>query len=448
MGYQTTQEKKQKNLELSEPPSRYCIYSRKSTEQDELQQLSIQAQINEMTALAKKGNIEILKVFQESHSAKDSGQRPVFNQMIKEIKEGKYDAIMAWAPDRLSRNAGDLGAIIDLMDQGVIKEVKTYGQTFKNSPNEKFLFMILGSTAKLENDAKGVNVKRGLRAKCEMGWRPGVPPLGYLHSKDDIKGKRKMYLDPKRAPVITEMFEKVAYQNFSGRAILRWLSETGFTTRTGKKIVLSSVYLILKNTLYYGEFEYPIGSGIIYKGAHQPLITKDLYDEVQIQLSVAPKAKPGTKEFDFARMIKCGSCGSGVVADEKFKRIKDGSIKRYVYYHCTKYHDHFCNEAYIREENLVIQLLKIIDQVDFNEAGTIEKMKQEMIRYQKFNNVILKCTDQTKIKTPKIDVKEYAKYLLQEGTRDEKREILNCLKNELYLKNQKIFINSTIQKAV
>jgi DNA invertase Pin-like site-specific DNA recombinase len=419
---------------------KFCLYSRKSTESDELQQLSIGAQINEMTALAKRENIEILKAFQESHSAKDSGQRPVFNEMIKEIKTGKFNAILAWAPDRLSRNAGDLGKIIDFMDQGLIKQVRTYGQTFTNSPNEKFLFMILGSTAKLENDAKSVNVQRGLRAKCEMGWRPGVPPLGYIHGIGEQKGKRSIHLDPKRAPIITELFEKVAYQNYSGRSIVRWLDSLGFTTRSGKKLVVSCVYLILKNPFYYGEFEYPIGTGIFYKGGHQPIISKELFDEVQLQLKVAPKAKPGTKEFDFARTLKCGACGSGVCAEEKFKRLLDGSIKRYVYYHCTKYHDHFCQEAYVREEELVIQLIKIIDKVDLSEAETLHKMKQEMGRYQRFNNLILKTDQKSKIKTPKVDIKEYAKYLLQEGTRDEKREILNCIKTELYLKNQKVYI--------
>ena len=419
---------------------KFCLYSRKSTESDELQQLSIGAQINEMTALAKRENIEILKAFQESHSAKDSGQRPVFNEMIKEIKAGKFNAILAWAPDRLSRNAGDLGKIIDFMDQGLIKQVRTYGQTFTNSPNEKFLFMILGSTAKLENDAKSVNVQRGLRAKCEMGWRPGVPPLGYIHGIGEQKGKRSIHLDPKRAPIITELFEKVAYQNYSGRSIVRWLDSLGFTTRSGKKLVVSCVYLILKNPFYYGEFEYPIGTGIFYKGGHQPIISKELFDEVQLQLKVAPKAKPGTKEFDFARTLKCGACGSGVCAEEKFKRLLDGSIKRYVYYHCTKYHDHFCQEAYIREEELINQLVRIIDKVNLSEAETLNKMKQEMGRYQRFNNLILKTDQKSKIKTPKVDIKEYAKYLLQEGTRDEKREILNCIKTELYLKNQKVYI--------
>jgi len=149
---------------IATPPLYYCLYARKSSESDEKQSMSIDSQIKEMTQIAKRENMNIVEVKQESHSAKDSGKRPVFNQMIEDIRQDKFNAILTWAPDRLSRNAGDLGSIVDLLDQQKLCEIKTYGQKFTNSPNEKFLLMILGSQAKLENDNKGINVKRGLRA--------------------------------------------------------------------------------------------------------------------------------------------------------------------------------------------------------------------------------------------------------------------------------------------
>lgn len=139
-------------------------------------------------------------------------------------------------------------------------------------------------------------------------------------------------------------------------------------------------------------------------------------------------------------MLKCGSCGSGVTPEEKFKRLCDGSVKRYVYYHCNRFKDMSRKEAYIREETLVEELLKVIDKIDIDKIGTIDKLKREIERFQKFNNTILKINNPDKIKTPEVDVKEYAKYLLQEGTRDEKREILNYLKTELHLKNQKVYL--------
>ncbi len=151
---------------------KYCLYARKSTESEERQVLSIDSQIKEMLQLAEREGLEIVAMKRESHSAKETGQRPVFNEIVEEIRAGKYNGILTWAPDRISRNAGDLGRIVDLMDAGILLEIRTYGQKFSNNPNEKFLLMILGSQAKLENDNRGVNVRRGLRMRCEMGFLP------------------------------------------------------------------------------------------------------------------------------------------------------------------------------------------------------------------------------------------------------------------------------------
>ncbi|MCD8484760.1 recombinase family protein [Candidatus Woesebacteria bacterium] len=161
--------------------TRYCLYARKSSESDERQTMSIDSQIKEMHELAQREKLNIVEVRQESHSAKKSGNRPVFVQLLSDIDKGLFTGILTWAPDRLSRNAGDLGSLVDLMDQGKLHEIKTYSQSFGNNPNEKFLLMILCSQAKLENDNRGINVKRGLKAKCQMGIRPGTAPLGYLN---------------------------------------------------------------------------------------------------------------------------------------------------------------------------------------------------------------------------------------------------------------------------
>ena len=154
---------------LLDVPLKYCLYARKSTESDERQALSIDSQVKEMLQIAERENLEIVDIRRESKSAKDSGNRPIFKELIKDITEEKFNSIITWAPDRLSRNAGDLGSLVDLMDEKKLMSIRTFGQTFSNSPNEKFLLMILCSQAKLENDNRGINVKRGLRARCEMG---------------------------------------------------------------------------------------------------------------------------------------------------------------------------------------------------------------------------------------------------------------------------------------
>lgn len=128
----------------------YCLYARKSSEDDERQALSIDSQIKEMIRQAEAQGLKVTEIRKESHSAKYSGQRPVFEQLIQDVRSGLFSGILSWAPDRLSRNAGDLGSVVDLMDQGKLLEIRTHGQVFTNSPNDKFLLMILCSQAKLE----------------------------------------------------------------------------------------------------------------------------------------------------------------------------------------------------------------------------------------------------------------------------------------------------------
>jgi len=420
-------------------PIRYCLYARKSTESDELQALSIDSQIREMLEMARNENINVVEIRKESHSAKDSGQRPVYNQLLMDIREGMFNGILCWAPDRLSRNAGDLGAVVDLMDQGRLLEIRTHGQKFTNNPNEKFLLMILGSQAKLENDHKGINVKRGLRAKCEKGWRPGIPPLGYIHDKYADKGDKKVFVDPERAPLIVKAFELVAYENYSGRDLYHYLNEEKhFRTKKGKKITLSMIYRILADPYYYGEFEYPVGSGKFYKGGYDPIISKELFLKAREKLSVAPKRHPGTIDFAFTKLLYCGSCGSGICAEEKFKHQKNGNIHRYVYYHCTCGKDRNCKEPAIREEDLINQIVELIDKVDIDKLKTTEKIKKEIERYQKFNYII--GGEETSTKVTDVNIKNYAKYILLEGTKQEKRELLECLKSKIHLKEKNIYL--------
>ncbi len=417
---------------------KYCLYARKSTEQEDKQALSIESQVKEMISLAEREGLEIIEIKRESHSSKEVGQRPVYNELINEIRQGKFNGILTWAPDRLSRNAGDLGSVVDLMDQGLLHEIRTYGQKFTNNPNEKFLLMILGSQAKLENDNKMVNVKRGLRARCEMGLWPSVPPTGYLSHSDRNK-KCEVVRDEQRADVIKQMYEKVAYDGWSGRKIFYWLKDDiRFRTKNGKPLTLSNIYIILKSTFYYGEFEYPKGSDKWYKGVHEPIITKDLYLQVQNKITSDHVVRNQDKEFAFTKMITCGLCGSGVTADEKFKKLKDGTVNRYVYYGCTKFKDKNCPCGYVREEDLIEQLANILDVVSLDEIGMKDKIKSEIESHNEFQESVLGKEVREKIKIKEIDIRNYAKHILRKRPMHEKRELLKHLRSKLVLKDKQL----------
>lgn len=418
---------------------RYCLYARKSTESDEKQALSIDSQVKEMLAIAERDELEVIDIRREAHSAKDSGQRPVFKELLEDIRRGRYNGILTWAPDRLSRNAGDLGSVVDLMDQKSLVEIRTYGQQFRNSPNEKFLLMILCSQAKLENDNKSINVKRGLKTRVEMGLWPAPAPTGYLKEKR-MDRKCETIIDSDRAPIIKKMFEKAAYEKWSGRKIYHWLKfDLNFKTAGGNKnLTLSNIYMILENHFYYGVFEYPKKSGNWYQGKHEPIITKELFDTVQGQVK-SQYIRTEDKEFAFTKLMTCGLCGSGITADEKFKKLKGGTVKRYVYYGCTRSKDKDCKCGYINEDNLIKQFGELMDRISIDEVVIREKIRIEIERFKKFQQIALGET--TEIIVSDVDIKNYARYILKIGTNIEKRSLLTCLKSRILLDNKVIYLS-------
>jgi site-specific DNA recombinase len=322
------------------------------------------------------------------------------------------------------------------MDQKKLIHIQTHGQTFSNSPNEKFLLMILCSQAKLENDNKSINVKRGLKTRVEMGLWPCPAPTGYQKEKRTDR-KCETLIDPEQAPTIKKMFEKVAYEHWSGRKIYNWLKfDLNFRTSYGKKhLSLGNIYKILDNTFYYGVFEYPKNSGNWYTGKHEPIVTKELFDLVQKQIK-SNILRVENKEFAFTKLMTCGLCGSGISADEKIKKLKDGGANRHVYYGCTKARDQNCKCGYINEEDLIEQLQGLVDRIDINEIAMKDKIKEEVERIKGFQKAMFDIKEKIDVKD--VDIRNYVKHILRTGKESEKREIIGCFKSNLLLKNKKV----------
>jgi len=419
-------------------PLKYCLYARKSSESDERQAMSIGSQIKEMKEMAIREGLGIVIVKQESFSAKQSGYRPIFNEVLHGLRNGEFNAILTWAPDRLSRNAGDLGSLVDLMDMNKLQRIRTFGQSFSNTPNEKFLLMILCSQAKLENDNRGVNVKRGIRAKCEMGWRPGSAPIGYINRS--FSGVKDIVIDIDRAPMIKEIFERSGLLRQSGRTIKDWLDESGFTTKAGAKLSLSQIYRILMNPFYYGYFKYP-EDGPLYKGLHHPIISKELFDVVRERIAdIVPdnKAAWGSKKFPFKHLFYCGSCGSRLTVEEHFKLLKNGTERRHVYYRCTKStKDPNCKEPSIKANDITDQILKMVDDGEFDDIEPAEQLFSKIEKYKRVTSQLIK--DHGIVATERQHFKNYASYILRQGSMNEQDSFIRGLNSPLFVKCKTIY---------
>jgi DNA invertase Pin-like site-specific DNA recombinase len=225
---------------------RYIIYARKSSESEEHQVLSIEAQLAELKEFAAKEKLEIVASLCEAKTAKEPG-RTKFAEMLSMIERGKADGILSWHPDRLARNSIDGGKIIYLLDTGKIKDLKFPTFWFENTPQGKFMLQIAFGQSKYYVDNLSENIKRGHRAKLRKGIWPGFAPLGYLNNHKT----RDIDVDEEKAPLIKKAFELYSTGKYTLKQIAKILKDLGLRSYKGNvssdyfKTLFTTEYLLL-----------------------------------------------------------------------------------------------------------------------------------------------------------------------------------------------------------
>ena len=163
-------------------PMRYFIYARKSTDDTSRQLRSIGDQQAELWELAHREGLEVAEVFIEKQSAKKPG-RPIFDDMLHRIEQGEAQGILSWAPDRLARNSLDGGRIIDLLDTGMLRDIKFPVYRFENSAAGKLMLGLLFGQSKFYVDKLSEDIRRAIERKAESGIWPSAAPVGYLNDR-------------------------------------------------------------------------------------------------------------------------------------------------------------------------------------------------------------------------------------------------------------------------
>src|SRR3972149_11922725 len=196
---------------------RYIIYARKSTEDEDKQILSIEAQLTELREFAAKEKLEIVSSIQESKTAKEPG-RIKFGEMLEMVEKGKVDGILSWHPDRLARNSVDGGKIIHLVDQGKIKSLKFPTFWFEPTPQGLFMLQILFGQSKYYVDNLKENVTRGMRQKIRNGVWPLWAPLGYLNNPIT----RGIDVNKEKTTLVKRMFRVYSSRNYTLKEMSEW----------------------------------------------------------------------------------------------------------------------------------------------------------------------------------------------------------------------------------
>ena len=184
---------------------RYILYARKSTDTEDKQVLSIEAQLSELRKYAKDNNLTVIDELVEKRTAKMPG-RPIFNDMLVRIQNSEANGILAWHPDRLARNSVDGGQIVYLLDQTSLNFLRFPMFQFENTSQGKFMLSIMFGQSKYYVDNLAENTKRGLRAKLRNGEYPSHAPFGYLN---DVRTKT-IIIDKTYSVLVKQAFELYA----------------------------------------------------------------------------------------------------------------------------------------------------------------------------------------------------------------------------------------------
>jgi DNA invertase Pin-like site-specific DNA recombinase len=316
-------------------------YARVSSKDQEREGYSIPAQRKTLMEYAPRTGFRIVREFIDVETAKCAG-REQFGEMVAFLRQNpQCRTVIVEKTDRLYRNFRDY---LTLEDLGVEIHLAKEGQIINRDSKSqaKFMHGIQVLMARNYIDNLREEVCKGMREKAEQGIYPSRPPLGYRNNKLE----RTIEVDPEKAPIARKVFELYATGTHS-------LSSLGkaIAVEFGRVYAKGHLQKTLKNPFYTGLF---IWEGKTYKGTHPPLVSSQLFQQVQDVFQGHNRPKYGKHQFAFSGMLHC--------AYDKCRITAEIKKNRYTYYRCTG-HRGPCELPYFREEEIGDRLGKILKDI-------------------------------------------------------------------------------------
>lgn len=359
------------NIEDENARKRLALYTRVSTIEQSEEGYSIDEQERLLRSWAEKNNYEVYKCYSDRGiSGKDIKNRPALKELLKDAEEKKFDMVISWKINRISRKLADVLKIVDILEKNDIT-FKSYSEPFEtDTPAGKMQFQMMALIGEFERGTIAQNVKMGMCAKAKAGEWCGGRVLGYdlvpMENKEGTKrGKTKLTINEIEARSVRLIFNE--YVNGKGyKAITNQLNKLGYKTKKGNDFSVGSIREILTNPVYIGKVRYNVrqnwsekrrrninANPIITDGVHEPIIDEVLWDKVQAIME-SKKGKPSRiydGEYPLTGILRCPKCGAGMVISRTTNKLADGTKKRIAYYCCGAWKNKgtsVCNSNTIR----------------------------------------------------------------------------------------------------
>ncbi|WP_370831422.1 recombinase family protein [Clostridium sp.] len=396
-----------------------AIYCRVSTIEQAEEGYSIDEQERLLRDWCNRMNYSVYKVYSDRGiSGKDIKNRPALKELLKDAEERKFQMVISWKINRISRKLSDVLKIVDVLEQNNIA-FNSYSEQFDNStPAGKMQFQMMALIGEFERGTIAQNVKMGMCAKAKSGEWCGGRVLGYdlvpIDSQQGTKRiKNRLTINEKEAEAVRFIFNE--YVNGKGyKAITNQLNKLGYKTKKGNDFSVGSIREILTNPVYIGKVRYNVrqnwsekrrrninANPIITDGLHEPIIDESLWDKVQAIME-SKKGKPSRiydGEYPLTGILRCPKCGAGMVISRTTNKLADGTKKRIVYYCCGAWKNKgtsVCNSNTIRVEKANEYVFNKL-----SELLTNEKMVKAIVK--NVNNERVRKINPAKKELSKID---------------------------------------------
>ncbi len=307
-------------------------YIRVST-QKQGEGVSLDAQKEAIKVFASRNGLTIARWFEEKETAAKSG-RPVFNGMLKQLRQGRAQGVIIHKIDRSARNLRDWAMFSELPDVGVSVYVATESLDFNSRGGRLTADIQAVIAADYIRNLREECIK-GMNGRLKQGLYPFKAPLGYL---DQGRGKPKI-ICPKTGPLVKMAFELYASRQYSYIALLEELHKRGLRNARGGRLTLNGLTKMLTNQFYIGVIRIKT-TGKTYIGVHEPLITVQVWRRVQDIRESRCGPKVTRHQHLFQGLFRCGDCGNPMVPELQKGRV---------YYRCKR---SSCPTKTIREDVL------------------------------------------------------------------------------------------------
>lgn len=322
----------------------YFAYIRISSER-QAEGVSLKEQRAAIEDFAKRNGLRIAEWFEEHQTAAKSG-RPVFTSMLKRLRRGGACGLLMHKIDRSARNLRDWADVSDLIDDGVdvrfVHDNLDLGSRGGRITADIQAVIAADYIRNLREEAL-----KGIYGRYREGLLPHGAPTGY---RNHGKGKPKT-VDPAQGPKVREAFELYATGDYSLVTLLAHVHAAGLLNTRGRPLNRATLASVLRNRFYVGELLYR-RTGEIFKGQHEALIDRRLFDQVQRVLDGRTSLCRSRHDFLFRRLITCGLCSRSLVAERQ---------KGHVYYRC---HNQDCPTTTVREEWVDALVLERLQEIE------------------------------------------------------------------------------------